>query len=38
MTDKELIRRLFPRDVRQRLKEVLAELNVKKEARKRKKQ
>jgi hypothetical protein len=30
MTDKELVRRLFPKDVRKQLKTVLAELNAEK--------
>jgi hypothetical protein len=38
MTDKELIRRLFPKDVRKQLKTVLLELNSEKpKAKKRKK-
>lgn len=37
LTDKELVRRLFPKDVRKQLKTVLAELNTEKQARKRKK-
>ena len=38
MTDKELVRRLFPKAVRTQLKRVLAELNAEpKKARKRKK-
>lgn len=37
MTDKELVRRLFPKDVRKQLKTVLAELNAQKQAGKRKK-
>lgn len=34
MTDKELVRRLFPKDVRKQLKTVLAELNTPKPAKK----
>ena len=30
MTDKELVRRLFPKEVRKQLKSVLAELNAEK--------
>ena len=30
MTDKQLVRRLFPKDVRNELKRVIAELNVEK--------
>jgi hypothetical protein len=37
LTDKELVRRLFPKDVRNQLKEVLAELNAEKPAKKHKK-
>jgi hypothetical protein len=37
MTDKELVRRLFPKDVRKQLKTVVAELNAEKPAKKRKK-
>lgn len=37
MTDKELVRRLFPKDVRKQLKTVLAELNTPKTAKKQKK-
>lgn len=37
LTDKQLVRRLFPKDVRKQLKTVLAELNAEKPARKRKK-
>jgi hypothetical protein len=36
MTDKELVRKLFPKDVRKQLKTVLAELNAPKKAKKRK--
>lgn len=37
MTDKQLVRKLFPKDVRTQLKTVLAELNAEKTAKKRKK-
>jgi len=30
MTDKQLVRRLFPKDVRKQLKQVLSELNAEK--------
>jgi len=37
MTDKELVRRLFPKDVRKQLKTVLSELNAEKPPKKQKK-